>query len=78
MLTRDNTTSTQSDNVEDIGKINNSLMIEAGVKKMIGQLKDDFVYLLNDAQDFLQDKLLEFFLWMIITGWMKFLIKFCC
>ena len=53
-------------------------MIEAGVKKMIGQLKDDFVYLLNDAQDFLQDKLLEFFLWMIITGWMKFLIKFCC
>ena len=27
LLTKDNTTSIQSDNVEDIGKINNSLMI---------------------------------------------------
>ena len=34
-LTRDNTTSLYSDNVEDIGEINSSLMIEAGVMKII-------------------------------------------
>ena len=34
-LERDNTTSLQYDNVEDIGEINNSLMIEAEVKKTI-------------------------------------------
>ena len=30
-LTRDNTTSFQSDDVENVGKINNDLMIETGV-----------------------------------------------
>ena len=34
-LIRDNTTSPQSDNVEDIGEINNSIMIEARVTKKI-------------------------------------------
>ena len=32
-MTRDNTSSLQSDNVEGIGKINHSQMIEAGVKQ---------------------------------------------
>ena len=35
LLTRDNTTSLQPDNVEYIGEINNSLMIEAGVTKKL-------------------------------------------
>ena len=34
-LIRDNTTSPQSDNVEDICEINNSIMIEARVTKKI-------------------------------------------
>ena len=33
LFTRDNTTSLQSDNVEDIGEIKNLRMIEAGVTK---------------------------------------------
>ena len=33
LLTRGNTTSLQFDHVEDIGEINNSLIIEAGVTK---------------------------------------------
>ena len=32
-LTRYNTTSLESDNVENIGEIKNSLMVEAGVTK---------------------------------------------
>ena len=34
-LTRDNTTSLQDENVEYIGKINNSLMIKEGVTKKL-------------------------------------------
>ena len=58
MLTRDNTTSLQYDNVEYIGEINNSPMIEVGVtkNKNNGQLKYDSTYLLNDTQYILQDK----------------------
>ena len=58
---RDNTTSPQSDNVEDIGEINNSQMIEAVVKKIVQQ-EDYSVYLLNDAKYILQDKPLNFFM----------------
>ena len=36
-LTRDNTFSLHSDNVEDMGEIKNSLIIEAGVTKTIGK-----------------------------------------
>ena len=59
-MTRDNTTSFQSDDVEDVGKINNDLMIETGVtnKNNDGQLKDESGYLLNDAEDIFQDKIL--------------------
>ena len=62
-MSRDNTTSLQADNLEDIGDINGLLMIEAGVLKIykIGQLIDDNVYLLNNMKDNLQDKLLEKF-----------------
>ena len=59
LSTRDQSTSLQSDNVEDICEINNSLLIEAGVtkkNKKIVQLKDDSVYLLNDAKYILQEK----------------------
>ena len=58
-MTRCHTTSLQSDNVEDIYEINNSLLIEAELtinNKTIVQLKDYSVYLLNDARYILQDK----------------------
>ena len=59
MLTRDQNNPLQSDNVEDIGEINNSLIIESEVTKFnktIGQLKGDSVYLLSDAKNILQDR----------------------
>ena len=65
LLTRYNTSLLQNDNVENIGEINNSLMIKAVVTKhilKIGQLKDDSVYLLNDTTYILQDKPLENFI----------------
>ena len=46
------TTSIPYDNVEGIGEITNSLILEAEVTnniKIIGQFKDDSVYLLSDA-----------------------------
>ena len=55
-LTRDNTTSIHSDNVEDIGEINNTLMVEASVTKQNEQFKDDHVYPLNDVKDVFQGK----------------------
>ena len=56
-MTRDHTTSLQSDNVEDIGEINNALLIESKLtRKTVGQLKDDSVYLLNDAKYILQGR----------------------
>ena len=59
MLTRDQNNPLQSDNVEDIGEINNSLIIESEVTKFnktIGQLKGNSVYLLSDAKNILQDR----------------------
>ena len=65
LLTRDNTNLPQFDNVENIGENNNSIMIEAGVTKKLkkkGQLKDYYVYLLNNANYIFQDKPLETFM----------------
>ena len=60
-MKRDNTTSLQSDNVEDIGEINNSLMIESGVTYIYIKrtTEDDSKYLLNYVKCILQYKLLE-------------------
>ena len=58
MSTRDQSSSLQSDNVEDICEINNVLMIEAELtktNKAIGKLKDDSVYLLNYVKHMMQD-----------------------
>ena len=62
LLTRDHTTSPQYDNLGDICDIENSLIIEVEVtkyNKKIGQLKDDSVYLLNDAKHIFQERPLE-------------------
>ena len=59
-FTRYHSNSLQSDNVDNIGEINNFLMIEAQLTKIIGQLRYDSVYLLNDAKYILQDKPLLF------------------
>ena len=63
-MSRNNTTSLQADNVEDIDYINNLLMIEAGVtkKRKIGQLKNDNFYLYNSKIYNLQEQLLENFM----------------
>ena len=57
-FTRDHSTSIQSDNVEDIGEINNFLMIESEItnnNKTVGQLKDGFVCILNYVKHIMQD-----------------------
>ena len=55
MLTRDCGNSLQSDHVEDIGEIDNFLMIEAELTKQNVQLEDDYVYLLKNGKDIMQD-----------------------
>ena len=63
-MTGYHTTSLQSDNVKDIGEINNSPMIEAEVtknNKTIGKLKYYSVYQLHDAKRIFQDRPLETF-----------------
>ena len=54
-FTRYHSNSLQSDNVDNIGEINNFLMIEAQLTKIIGQLRYDSVYLLNDAKYIMSD-----------------------
>ena len=68
LLSRDHNTSLQSDNVQDIGDINNELIIEEEVTKKyttIGQLKDDSVYLQKNAKHILHEIPLGI-LWMMI------------
>ena len=61
MLTKEPTDSLISGNVEYSDEMKNSLMVEGGVikiKETIGQLKDDFVLLLNDVESTLNYKLM--------------------
>ena len=77
-LTSNNITLLQSDNIEDIAEINNSVIIEAGVtKKRIRKLKNYYVYLLNYARYIFQENILENVLGNYKI-WMKTLRKFCC
>ena len=60
-LSKDETTSLQNNNFEDLGDINDLLKIKAVVTKIFKnvQFKDNNVYLFNDIIDNLQDKLPE-------------------
>ena len=60
-LSKDETTSLQNNNFEDLGDINDLIKIKAVVTKIFKnvQFKDNNVYLFNDIIDNLQDKLPE-------------------
>ena len=67
LLSRNNTTSLQADNVEGIGEINDLLMIEAGVTK-INKPMDNWK-IINSVY---------WMLWIMITRRMKMLRKLIC
>ena len=69
-MSRNNTTSRQADNDDDLDDINNLLMIESGVTKKLksGELKDDHFYSLNNTKDTLS--------WMMVTRRIKPLRNF--
>ena len=61
-MSRYNKNSLWADNDENLDDINKLQMIEAGVTKIIGHLKDDNVYIFNNMRYNFQDNLLEIFL----------------